>query len=55
MTDSIQHEQWCQPQMGEPGPRIESFRSERTNDSGHVIARPVVTRCIECGEQTVTG
>jgi hypothetical protein len=55
MTDTIRHEPLCQAQPGEPGPRIESFRSERTNDTGHVVARPTVTRCIECAAQTVTG
>ncbi|MEJ7831921.1 MAG: hypothetical protein WKF79_03335 [Nocardioides sp.] len=55
MTDNIKHAEFCTPQPGQPGPRIESFRSERTNDTGHVIARPLVTRCVDCGEQTVTG
>ncbi len=56
-TDSsgILHAPFCQAQPGEPGPRIESFRAERTNENGLVISRPAVTRCVECGEQTVTG
>jgi len=55
MTDNIVHEPWCQAQPGEPRPRIESFRSERTNEKGQVTSRPLVVRCIECAQQTVTG
>ena len=55
MIDNLQHEQWCQAQPGEPGPRIESFRAERTDENGHVISRPLVVRCVECATQTVTG
>jgi hypothetical protein len=55
MTDPITHAPFCMAQPGEPGPRIESFRSERTNDTGHVVARPLVVRCVDCGEQIVQG
>lgn len=55
MTEKIQHEPWCTSQPGEPGPRIDIFRAERTNEHGHVTSRPLVHRCLECGEQTVTG
>ncbi len=55
MTDNLQHEQWCQAQPGEPGPRIDIFRAERTNEHGHVTSRPLVHRCLECSAQTVRG
>ncbi len=55
MTEKIQHEPWCGPQPGEPGPRIESFRAERSDENGRVTSRPLVVRCIECAAQTVTG
>lgn len=55
MSGPIQHASFCMAQPGEPGPRIESFRGERTDDTGFVTARPLVTRCLECGEQTVEG
>ena len=54
-TDNIRHAPFCMAQPGESGPRIESFRSERTNANGVVISCPVIPRCVECGEQTVTG
>jgi hypothetical protein len=52
---TLTHEDFCTPSVGEPGPRIESYRAERTNDRGHVTSRPLVTRCIECGAQEVQG
>lgn len=54
-TDPITHAVFCTPQPGEPGPRIDVFRAERTDDNGHVISRPLVRRCLECAEQIVQG
>ena len=55
MSDTIAHAPWCVAQPGEPGPRIDIFRAERTNEHGHVTSRPLVHRCLECAAQTVTG
>ena len=55
MTDNIRHAEFCLAQPGEPGPRIDVFRAERTNEHGHVTSRPLVRRCLECAEQTVEG
>lgn len=55
MADTLRHEPFCTPRPGEDRPRIERFRAERTDEWGHVASRPVVTRCQECGVQTVTG
>lgn len=47
----VQHANYCT----EPD-RLESFRAERYgNDGSTIVARPRVTRCITCGEQTVQG
>lgn len=36
--------------------RLETFRAERYGADGIVVvARPKVTRCLTCGEQTVQG
>jgi hypothetical protein len=53
MTD-IQHAAFCLPRVGETEPRIETYRAERTDGNGVVVARPRIERCIECGEQTVS-
>lgn len=56
MTDTIRHADFCLPRPGETEPRIETFRADRTGEDGlTVVARPVVSRCLECGEQTVDG
>lgn len=55
MPDTLQHEDYCLPRPGADAPRIESYRSERTDDTGRVTSRPVVTRCIECGAQETRG
>ncbi len=55
MTENLPHEPFCTPRMGEPGPRIETFRAERTDENGKVTSRPLVTRCLECAAQTVHG
>lgn len=55
MSAALNHEPYCLPRPGETEPRIDTFRSERTNDTGHVIARPHVQRCLECAAQTVDG
>lgn len=55
-TEAIRHEPFCLPRPGNDEPRIETFRTERYGEDGiTVIARPTVTRCVECGEQTVEG
>lgn len=54
-TATIQHADFCKPRPELREPRTESYLAERTNEYGIVIARPLVTRCIECGEQTVQG
>ena len=55
-TDIIIHAPFCLARPGEPGPRIENYRAERYSEDGkHVIARPMVLRCQECGEQVVQG
>lgn len=54
-TDPIQHMHWCGPTGDRQEVRIETFRAERTDTNGVVIARPRVSRCLECGEQTVQG
>ncbi len=55
-TTAIEHESYCLPRPGEDEPRIETFRAARTGQDGiTVTSRPVVTRCVECGSQTVTG
>ena len=51
----IDHAEFCTPRPGEPGPRLETFRAERSDENGRVIGRPLVSRCIDCGEQTVQG
>lgn len=55
LSAQITHAPYCLPRPGESGPRIESFRAERTNDVGQVVARPRVVRCVECAEQIVQG
>ncbi len=55
IIDKVDHADFCQPRPGETEPRIESYLAERTNEAGFVIARPRVVRCMECGNQTVTG
>ncbi len=55
-TTHIEHEKFCLPRPGADEPRIESFTVPRTAQDGvtHVgYAR--VTRCIECGSQSVEG
>ncbi len=54
-TDNLPHELYCRPREGEDEPRIESFTVARTDDRGRVISRPRITRCVECGSQTVQG
>ncbi len=54
-NNNIQHAGFCMAQPGEPGPRIDVFRAERTDEHGHVTSRPLVYRCLECAEQIVTG
>lgn len=55
MNDTLKHEDWCLPGVGETQPRIESFLAERTDSFGKVTSRPRVTRCCECGTQRVDG
>lgn len=55
MTDTIQHATFCTIQPGETAPRIETFRRERTDHAGVIIGRPLIQRCMDCGEQTVDG
>ncbi len=54
-TPELEHEKYCLPRPGEGGPRIESFRAERTDQEGNVTSRPLVIRCLECGSQVVQG
>lgn len=49
----IEHELFCQPRPDSEAIRMESFLAERHNDSGAVVSRPRVTRCMECGAQVV--
>lgn len=55
MTETLRHEDFCQPRPGDTRARVESYRAERTNETGVVTSRPLVTRCIECGAQVVEG
>lgn len=55
IVDNISHAPFCTVQPGESGPRIESFRAERSDEHGVVVARPRVNRCMDCGEQTIEG
>lgn len=55
MTITLEHEHFCLPRPGAPEPRTETYRAERTNEAGVVTSRPTVTRCIECGAQTIVG
>lgn len=55
-TDNLFHERFCLPRPGETAPRIETYTAERTGSDGvTVLSRPLVTRCIECGAETVDG
>lgn len=54
-AELIQHAPFCQAQPGEAAPRVESYLASREDDRGTVIARPRVTRCVECAEQVVIG
>jgi hypothetical protein len=50
MTDTLTHEDFCLPRPGETAPRIETYRAEQSGpDTGAVINRPLVTRCVEGG------
>lgn len=55
MSAGIEHEEFCLPRPDEDRPRIESYRGERSNEHGVVVARPLVQRCLDCGAQTVDG
>jgi hypothetical protein len=47
---AVKHAEFCT----DPA-RVESFHAERVGPDGMtVVARPLVTRCITCGEQTVS-
>lgn len=51
-TDIITHAGFCLPRPGEAAPLIETYRREGYSEDGrHVIARLMVLRCQECGEQ----
>lgn len=55
-AELIKHAYFCLPRPGLTEPRLESFHRDRTGDDGTtVIARPRVTRCLECAEQFVEG
>lgn len=52
---ALDHEPFCLPRPGSDEPRIETYRADRTDETGLVIGRASVTRCIECGAQEVRG
>ena len=54
-TTALDHEHWCLPTAGEDAPRIEVYYGERRDELDRVTSRPRITRCQECGAQTVTG
>ncbi len=55
-TTTIDHEKFCLPRPGADEPRIESFTVPRTAQDGVThIGQARVTRCIECGAQSVEG
>jgi len=56
MTATIEHEPFCLPRPGESEPRIESFPVTRYGSDGYPTgSRATVTRCQECGAQTLVG
>ncbi len=55
-TTHIDHEKFCLPRPGADEPRVESFTVPRTGPDGVTrIGQARVTRCIECGSQSVEG
>ncbi len=51
----VEHEKFCLPRPGELEPRIEAFSVAVSDAAGAPMGRRDVTRCIECGSQTVDG
>ena len=52
----IRHEEFCQPTGGRTEVRIESYPfygDESATRGGRPVATHMITRCIECGEQTI--
>ena len=50
----IRHEEFCQPTGGRSEVRIESYSFYGDSaKGGRPVATHRITRCIECGEQTV--
>ncbi len=46
----LDHEIWCLPRPGEAEPRVERYTANREDTDGHVVARILCTRCLECGK-----
>jgi len=55
VTPKIRHEEFCQPTGGRSEVRIESyfFYSDEGTRGGRPVATHRITRCIECGEQSI--
>ncbi len=55
-TTALVHEGYCLPRPGYTEPRIETFTVRRTGPDGTtILGYARVTRCQECGAQTVSG
>jgi hypothetical protein len=53
-TPKIRHEEFCQPTGGRTEVRIESYLFyEDSPKGGRSVATHRITRCMECGEQTI--
>ena len=54
-TPKIRHEEFCQPTGGRTEVRIESyfFYGDEGTRGGRPEATHRITRCIECGEQSI--